>query len=62
MTWMTPFRAITFGLVILAVLVPLPKPEIVTTVEVPDGRVMVVIPPETIVRFPFVRSEENILP
>jgi hypothetical protein len=59
---MTPFRALIFGFVILAVLVPLPKPDIVATVEDPDGRVMVVIPPEIMVRFPFVRSEENILP
>lgn len=59
---MTPFLHTMFTLVMLAVFVPLPNPEIVVVVEVPAGRVMVVIPPETMVRFPLVRSEENALP
>ena len=47
---------------IVAVLVPFPKPEMVAAVEAPDGRVMVDKPPESMVRFPLVRSEENTLP
>ena len=62
MTCTTPFRAMRFVFVIVAVLVPFPKPEMVAAVEAPDGRVMVDKPPESMVRFPLVRSEENTLP
>jgi hypothetical protein len=59
---MTPFLQLILNLLIFAVFVPFPKPVIVVTFEVPEGRVMVVSPPETMVRFPLVRSEENALP
>jgi hypothetical protein len=58
----TPFLAMIFVFTIFAVLAPFPKPEIVATVEAPEGRVIVVRPPETMVRLPLTRSEENVLP
>jgi hypothetical protein len=51
-----------FVFVIFAMLVTLPKPEMVAKEETPDGRVMVDTPPESMVRFPLVRSEEKTLP